>query len=145
MEVPVRTAKFEFMSPQWIAMARDEITRALSGKDLGPRRFTVCEAFTDPPEHLRRPDSARVGFCIRLDGTEVSVSDRLAEDADCTVVSDYGEALAIARDPESPSADPAVMAERVADGRLTIEGDFSAAPSVLQEVNIHKLLASRTA
>jgi hypothetical protein len=141
----VETAKFEFMSPQWIAMARDEITRALSGRDLGQRRFTLCEAFTDPPEHLRRPDDAPIGFCIRLEGARVSVSDRLTENADCTVVSDYAEALAIARDPSSPSADPAVMAERLADGRLTIEGDLSAAPAALQEVDIHKLLAARTA
>jgi hypothetical protein len=133
------------MSPQWIAMARDEITRALRDRDLGQRPFTFCEAFTDPPEHLRRPDGAPIGFCIRLDGTDVSVSDQLTEQADCTVVSDYAEALAIARDPESPSADPAAMAERIADGRITIEGDLSAAPAVLQEVNIHKLLAVRTA
>ena len=47
-------AKFEFLSPEWIAMAREEITRALAGKDLRHIRFTLCEEFTNPPNTCGR-------------------------------------------------------------------------------------------
>jgi hypothetical protein len=67
------------------------------------------------------------------------------EDADCTIIRDYGDALSVARDPEAAAADPAVMAERIAAGSLKIIGDLSAAPAVLTELNIHKLLAPHTA
>jgi hypothetical protein len=139
------TAKFEFMSPEWIAMAREKITRALAGKDLGQTRFTLCEEFTNPPEHLRREGADTIGFYLRVGDALVEVGDRPTDDADCTIISDYAEALSIARDPEAPGADPAAMAERIADGRLEIIGDPSAAPAVLRELDIHKLLAAHTA
>lgn len=137
--------RFEFMSPEWIAMAHREITRALAGKDLGPTRFTLCEKFTHPPAHLRRPDSDIIGFCVRLDRGVVHVDDRPSDAADCTITSDYAEALAIARNPRAAAADPAVMAERLAAGRLEISGDPSAVPAALREVDIHALLAAHTA
>ena len=138
-------AKFEFMSPEWVAMARDQITHALAGRYLGPTPFTLCEEFTNPPAHLRRGGADMIGFCVVMRGGSVDVRDGPTSDADCTITSDYAEALAIARDPEAASADPSAMAERIADGRLTIKGDPSAAPAVLREVDIHKLLAKFTA
>ena len=75
----------------------------------------------------------------------MEVGDRPINDADCTIVSDYTDALSVARDPEAAAADPAVMAEGMAAGRLKIIGDPSAAPAVLAELNIHKLLAPHTA
>ncbi len=139
------TAKLEFMSPEWIAMAREQITQALSGRDLGSNRFTLCEEFTNPPAHLRREGSDTIGFCLHVGDGRVEVGDRPAADADCTIISDYADALAIARDPDAGSADPAVMAKRIADGRLRIVGDPSAAPAVLRELDIHRLLAAHTA
>jgi hypothetical protein len=138
-------ARFEFMCREWIASAREEITRALAGKDLGPTRFVLCEAFTNPPQHLRRDDSDTIGFCLVVGGGALDVSDRPSPDADCTIVSDYADALAIARDPDAAANEEAAMAERVADGRLKIVGDPSAAPAVLRQLNIHALLAARTA
>lgn len=137
--------RFEFMSPAWIAMAREQILRALAGKDLRAVRFTLCEEFTNPPEHLRPPGARTIGFYVRLRDGRVEVGDRPIGDADCTIISDYADALSVARDPEAAAADPAVMAERMAAGRLRIMGDPSAAPAVLTEVNIHKLLAPYTA
>jgi len=136
---------FEFMSPAWIAMAREQILRALDGKDLTTVRFTVCEEFTNPPEHLRPADAQNIGFYVRLCDGQVEVGDRPMNDADCTIISDYADALSVARDPEAAAADPAVMAERMAAGTLKIVGDPSAAPAVLTELNIHKLLAPYTA
>ena len=137
--------RFEFMSPTWIAMAREQIVRALDGKDLRTIRFTLCEEFTNPPEHLRPSGAQSIGFYVRLKDGRVEVGDRPINDADCTIITDYTDALSVARDPEAAAADPAVMAERMAAGRLKIIGDPSAAPAVLTELNIHKLLAPHTA
>ena len=137
--------RFEFMSPAWIAMAREQILRVLNGKDLRTVRFTLCEEFTNPPEHLRPSDAQTIGFYVRLYDGRVEVGDRPIQDADCTIVSDYADALSVARDPEAAAADPAVMAKRLAAGRLKIIGDLSAAPAALAELNIHKLLAPHTA
>ena len=75
----------------------------------------------------------------------MEVGDRPTNDADCTIISDCADALSVARDPEAAAADPAVMAERMAAGRLKIIGDPSAAPAVLTKLDIHKLLAPHTA
>lgn len=139
------TQQFEFMSPAWIATAREQIVRALEGKDLKTVRFTLCEEFTNPPEHLRRAGAQTIGFYVRLWDGHVEVGDRPITDADCTIISDYADALSVARDPEAAAADPSAMAARMAAGRLRIIGDLSKAPAVLTEVNIHKLLAPRTA
>jgi hypothetical protein len=44
--------KFRFMSPAWIAMAREQITQVLAGTALGGINFTLCEEFTNPPDDL---------------------------------------------------------------------------------------------
>jgi hypothetical protein len=126
-------------------MAREQILRALEGKDLSTIRFTLCEEFTNPPEHLRSPGAQSIGFYVRLGDGRVEVGDRPTNDADCTIISNYADALSVARDPEAAAADPAVMRERIAAGSLEIIGDPSAAPAVLAELNIHKLLAPHTA
>ena len=66
--------RFEFMSPAWIAMAREQILRALEGKDLSTIRFTLCEEFTNPPEHLRSPGAQSIGFYVRLGDGRVEVA-----------------------------------------------------------------------
>ena len=68
--------RFEFMSPTWIAMAREQILRALDGKDLRAIRFTLCEEFTNPPEHLRPSGAQTIGFYVRLGDGKVEVGDR---------------------------------------------------------------------
>jgi hypothetical protein len=134
----------EFMSGQWVAMARREITAALSGRDLDVEPFTLSEEFTDPPPHLRQGSSNTIGFFVRVGHGEVHVGDGPAPEADCRVISDYADALAIARDPDAASADPGEAARRAAEGRLRIEGDPSRMPAALQELDIHRLLASHT-
>jgi hypothetical protein len=47
-------------------MAREQILRALDGKDLRTIRFTLCEEFTNPPEHLRPSGAQSIGFYVRL-------------------------------------------------------------------------------
>lgn len=135
---------FEFMSPAWIAIARREIVRAVSSADLDVEPFTLSEEYTDAPTHLRR-GTERIGFTVRIGDGRIEVSDRPDPVADCRVISDYAEALAIARDPAAASTDAAEASRGIARGRLRIEGDPSRMPAALQRLDVHTLLASHTA
>jgi len=137
-------ARYEFMSPSWIAMARREITKALSARNLDVQPFTLSEEFTDPPEHLRR-EFDTIGFSVRVGEGRVEVGDQPDPDADCRIITDYADALSVARDPEVAAVDPAEAERRIAEGRLRIEGDPARIPAVLQEVDIHRLLVEHTA
>ena len=137
--------KHEFMSPAWIEMAREQIVHAFAGKDLRGIRFTLCEAFTDPPAHLRVEGSDSIGFFVRVADGAVEVGDHPIEEADLKVISDYDDALAAARVANATAAALDVMQERSAAGRLSIEGNPNAAPPVFTELNIHELLAPHTA
>ena len=125
-------------------MAREQIVKVLEGKDLRGIRYTLCEEFSNPPDHLKPQGAETIGFYLRLKDGTVEVGDRPTSDADCTIISDYADALAVANDPDAAAADPAEIAKRVAAGRMKIVGDPSAAP-VLSELNLHKLLAPHTA
>jgi hypothetical protein len=137
--------KLEFMSPAWIEVARELITGVLAEKDLKGVHYTLCEEFTNPPAHLRRSGAETIGFFIRVANKQVEVGDHPIEDADCRIVSEYQDALPVARDPDAPAADPRVLEERLAAGRTKVIGNPMDAPPVLLEVNTHKLLAPRTA
>jgi hypothetical protein len=136
--------KYRFMSPGWIEMAREQITTVLAGKDLGGIDFTLCEEFTAPPEELRRENAATIGFFVRVAGDRVEVGDHPVDDADLKIVSDYADALSIARNPDAPAAQQSAVAERIAAGRLRLVGDPAAVPAILTELDVHRLLASRT-
>jgi hypothetical protein len=132
------------MSPEWIAMARDEIVHALRGTDLRDIDFLLCEEFTDPPDDLRRDDANTIGFSLQVAEGRVEVVDQPTERADLRIVSDYEDALEIARDPDAPAAAPSVMEQRISEGRLQIVGDPTTMPPTLAELDLHRLLASRT-
>jgi hypothetical protein len=57
----------------------------------------------------------------------------------------YRHPLAVTWNPDAAAADPDAMARRVAEGRLRIVGDPSAAPPVLRDLDIHRLLVAHTA
>jgi hypothetical protein len=132
------------MSPEWIAMAREHITAALAETDLRGIDFALCEEFTDPPADLLSEGADTVGFCVRIANGNVAVDDRLDEECDVRIVSDYHEALTIARDPDAPAAQPEAMQERIAAGRLRIEGNPADAPRLLAELDLHRRLSPQT-
>lgn len=141
---PPRAGTTEFMSPPWVDMARREITAALEGADLGTAPYTLSEEFTDPPAHLGRGGST-IGFSVSVGGGRVQVDGVPRHDADLRIISDYHDALVVARDPDAASTDPAEAERRIAEGRLRIEGDPSTAPPALAQLDIHRLLAAHTA
>ena len=104
--------KYGFMSPGWIKMAQEQISRVLAGEDLRGIDFTLCEEFTGAPENLRREGAATIGFFVRVESGRVEVGDHPTEDADLKIVSDYEDALAIARDPDAPVAQQSMMEAR---------------------------------
>jgi hypothetical protein len=132
------------MSPAWIDMAREQITKSLARADLGGLSFTLCEEFTDPPDDLRREGANTIGFVVRVIDGRVEVEAQPTHDCDFRVVSDYADALAIARDPDAPVAQPSMMEQRMAEGRLKIVGDPADVPATLAGLDIHRLLSSRT-
>lgn len=136
--------KFRFMSPAWIEMAREQISKSLTGTDLGGMNFTLCEEFTNPPEDLRREGASTIGFAVRIVNGRVEVGGQPTDDCDLRVVSDYDDALAIARDPDAPVAQLSMMEQRMAEGRLKIEGNPADVPATLAGLDIHRLLSSRT-
>jgi hypothetical protein len=136
--------KFRFMSPAWIEMAREQIVESLTGTDLEGMNFTLCEEFTNPPDDLRREGASTIGFVVRIVDGRVEVGDQPTDDCDFRVVSDYDDALAIARDPDAPVAQPSMMERRIAEGRLRIVGNPADVPATLAGLDIHRLLSSRT-
>ena len=76
--------------------------------------------------------------------SRVEVEAQPTHDCDFRVVSDYADALAIARDPDAPVAQPSMMEQRMAEGRLKIVGDPADVPATLAGLDIHRLLSSRT-
>ncbi len=136
--------KYGFMSPAWIKMAQEQISRVLAGEDLRGIDFTLCEEFTGAPDDLRREGAATIGFFVRVEGGRVEVGDHPTDDADFKIVSDYEDALAIARDPDAPVAQQTMMEARLAEGRLKIVGDPKDVPAILAGLDIHRLLSSRT-
>ncbi len=140
------TVRHEFMSPLWIDMARRTITESLATADLDVEPFTLSEEFTHPPAHLRADgEGETIGFSICVGDGRVHVADAPAQHADLRVITDYGDALALARDPDAAAADPAEAERRVAEGRLRMEGDPSRAPAALLRLDLHRLLAAHTA
>jgi hypothetical protein len=135
---------YRFMSPAWIKMAQDQIAGALAGQDLRGIDFTLCEEFTDAPDDLRPEGAATIGFFVRVADNSVEVGDHPTDDADFTIVSDYEDALAIARDPDAPVAQQSMMEARMAEGRLKVVGNPADVPAMLAGLDIHRLLSSRT-
>jgi hypothetical protein len=136
--------RYEFMSPEWISMARSRITDALAATDVTGETFTISEEFENAPRHLRRDGADTIGFSVRVGDGSVEVGDVPEPDADCRIISDYADGLAVARDPDAAATDPAEAQRRIAEGRLRIEGDPSRMPAVLQQLDIHRLLADAT-
>jgi hypothetical protein len=132
------------MSPAWIEMAREQITESLAAADLGGVNFTLCEEFTNPPDDLRPEGARTIGFVLRVSNGRVEVGGQPTDDCDFRVVSDYDDALAIARDPDAPVAQASAIERRVAEGRLEIVGNPADVPGALAGLDIHRLLSSRT-
>jgi hypothetical protein len=135
--------KLEFGSPEWVDMLRGLILEGLAGKDLSGMEFTLCEEYTDPPEHLRKPGSSSIGLHVHIVNGEVEVINEVIDRATKKMVCDYGWAKRYAmRFP-----DPKLRDQLMAEGIMRVEGEdeMSKLPAVWLELDTTSLIRPRTA
>jgi len=137
--------KLEFASPEWVDMLRGLILEGLAGQDLSGADFVLCEEYTNPPAHLRRPGSDSIGFHIRVANGEVQVIDQVIDGPRATkkLVCDYEWAKRYAmRFP-----DPKLREQLTAEGLMRVEGegDMSKLPAFWLRLDTTSLIRPRTA
>lgn len=137
--------KFEFASPEWIDMLRGLIVEGLAGQDLSGVDFVLCEEYTNPPDHLRRPGSDSIGFHISVTQGKIQVINKVVDGSGATkkLICDYEWAKRYAmRFP-----DPKLRDELLAGGLMRVEGegDMSKLPPFWLELDTTSLIRPRTA
>jgi hypothetical protein len=137
--------KFEFASPGWVDMLRGLIVEGLAGRDLSGVNFALCEEYTNPPEHLRRPGSDSIGLHIRVAGGSIEVNDEVIDGSQATkkLICDYEWAKRYAmRYP-----DPQLRDQLTSEGLMRVEGegDMSKLPQFWLELDTTSLIRPRTA
>src|SRR5205809_903232 len=131
--------KVEFGSSAWVMAVRHVLQETVADVDLSGIEFSMCEEFLDPPAHLRREGSDKIGWHWRIRGGVVEVNDGLADDVDLRIVGDYHTLLPMARtvlaDEPSDEARQKVIAAQMSQVR--IEGDPSRLPAFIIDVGLH--------
>ncbi len=137
--------KREFASPEWVDMLRGLIVGGLAGKDLSGADFTLCEEYTNPPDHLRRPGSESVGFHIRIKDGQVQVINEVVDAAVTTkkLICDYEWAKRYAMRYPDPTLRDQLMADALM--RVEGEGDMSKLPDFWLRLDTTSLIRPRTA
>jgi hypothetical protein len=132
--------KYELASPEWVTMLRGLVEEGLAGEDLAGINFSLCEEFTNPPAHLRRPGSATIGFYVRIEDGEIEVGDHPI-DASFKLVGDYAAMREYALRPFSPTnldSDTAALRQRMIDeGKLLVVGARADWPPATSQLDLH--------
>jgi hypothetical protein len=135
------TAKVEFASAAWLAVARRELEQLVAEHGEPGARFSLCEIFTDAPASIAPEGS--IAWHFYADGKTVAVSFGEIDNADVTIRTDYQGVLPRARQFDTPE----ILAERAAEppgaGFDSVAGDMSLVPGYLAE--LHNRLALVTA
>jgi hypothetical protein len=137
--------KLEFASPEWVDMLRGLILEGIAGQDLSGVEFVLCEEYTHPPEHLRRPGSDSTGFHICVGSGEIQVINEVVEGAQATkkMICDYEWAKRYAMRYPDPKLRDHLMAEGLM--RVEGEGDMSKLPAFWLKLDTTSLIRPRTA
>ena len=146
--------RVEFISPAWIALAREVLTDLFANakQDLSGVTFHMCEVFTDVPEHLAQTDDGRAGWHFRVNGKSVEVGSGEIDDADMKIIADYATILPAAKmmygkdTASAMQANQKTQAAALKNGKVRSEGDFSKLPPALMSIlmPLHNRLAERT-
>jgi hypothetical protein len=128
--------KHEFASPAWFEALHDAIQRLAqaAGSGLDGVRWTVCEVFTDVPEHIAQTPDRRAAWHCRVRGQEIAFGLGEIDDADFKVIADYQTVLPLARlhlgdDPKVMERVNETMMKAVMEGRMQIHGDLGSRPA----------------
>lgn len=137
--------KFEYASPEWIEMLNGLVQEGLAGQDLAGAEFALCEEYTNPPRHLRRPGSGSIGLCIRVSDGEARVTDEVIDGVEATkkLICDYEWAKRYAMRYPDPKLRDQLMAEGLM--RVEGEGDMSKLPAFWLALDTTSLIRPRTA
>jgi ketosteroid isomerase-like protein len=142
---PAVYEKLEFASPDWVDMLRNLILEGLAGQDLSGADFVLCEEYTNPPAHLRRPGLDSIGFHIRVASGEIQVINQVIDGSRTTkkLVCDYERAKSYAMRYPDPKLRDQLMAEGLM--RVEGEGDMSKLPAFWLKLDTTSLIRPRTA
>lgn len=143
--------KLEFASDAWVDAIREELEKGLAGEDLSDVDFSACEEYTSPPAHLLKPGATTVGFHFRIRPDGVTVGNVPAADVTFKVTGDYKTIRDLARmtkdetETKTGTSIGELLGALIKNGSVTLDGDMSARPEVLEKVNLHDRMAGRTA
>ena len=136
MSEPV-TVQYEFASPPWMRALFDLIESRARASDLTGSDYSLCEVFSNVPEHLATsPDRTLAWHCVLRNG-RVTCGMGDVENASWKVFADYGAMLPVARMIIGDGDDSAEKTERliaalVREGKLTVQGTREGRPSFLE-------------
>jgi hypothetical protein len=141
------TRKLEFGSVAWLEALHKayELAWLSAPEEERRERFSMSEAYLNPPGHLARPDGA--GWQCRFDGATVTWAASATKDVDLYIEMDYDGILPLVRmifgDPDNAAERERIVKELIAADKLRYRGDFSRRPPRLEAV--HDAMARITA
>ena len=141
------TQKFEFASHGGFKFLRETMEKLMrdAPDDL---RWSVCEVFTQVPEHLSETPERTASWHCRIRGRDVEFAHGEIHDADFKVVVDYQTVLPLARwvlgnEPDAEARVAEALEKAVGDGKMRIEGSRESRPACLEP--LHDAMARVTA
>ena len=141
------TQKYEFASPGWFKFLHETMEKLV--RDAAPElRWSVCEVFTDVPEHLSQTTDGTASWHCRIRGREVKFGHDEIHDADFKVVADYQTVLPLARwvlgnGPDAETKVAEAIEKAIGAGKMRIEGSRESRPASLEA--LHDAMAGVTA
>lgn len=137
--------KIEFAGPEWIAALR-ELLKVYT-KKVGPELdLSICEIFTDVPEHLDKHGDGVIAWHCRIHDGNVHFAETAIAEADVHTKVDYDFILPVARrfyTPEVMDEVNAYIAKGQAEGKMISSGtNRTKVPP--EFIGMHNDLALRT-
>ena len=144
------TTRYQFASPQWLAALHGLMAARASAAavELADAEYSMCEVFTDVPPAVNPAPGGRVSWHTRMTGGVFTWALGEVDDVQRKVIADWKTILPLAQTVFADDAAAAVEAQSsvaaaVADGKVSVTGDFAGAPPVF--ANIHDEIARLTA
>jgi hypothetical protein len=137
--------KIELASPEWLSTLKSLIERYM--KAAGPDvNLSICEVFTNVPEHLDKNGNGAIAWHCRIDGGRLHFADGEIDDADIKTIADYDFIVPFARmklDPGNMAEYQAMQEAGAKAGKVIHQGDRSKVPPAFY--GMHNELADITA